>query len=504
MSGQGGADDEPRGGASVETALSLFEDTLALLDRHLPQRGGTAELPADPLPSLLSRCEEALARRQARGVPRLLLGFPGLAPLDPGWWRGQVPGLEVRGLPPARDGLPVPRRDTGHGDARALSAAIEALHAAIAREGGDLLLTGSIGATLPEKGVQLRGLILVQHPFASYRALGTGGRARPDFVTFCEELSRLLEESDHLAIVRWDEMQNDPEPPVAALCRRLGLAPGRFARTAAEQNETASPVLEADTSAPAYRALCNRLGYDPEDVGATVSDQPETGASMPASRSGSRPFAGVTIAGMRHSGSTALFNLVRLGCIYTGYDVISGYSEAKGFVEQVKSSQDPAIVKTHEMRDDVLKASSMILTTKRDLRDTVASAVRRNFPLLKRIGGPKEYAKYNRMLHEIWAPYSNYEFDYEAYRKEPLAVATEIFELLGLSLSCVEDVVRATENLPVNQYETTLLSPTHITDPERTMSFEDTLAESVIEEIERNHRSWLERNGYDVWKRLIV
>src|SRR3546814_18244817 len=100
------------------------------------------------------------------------------------------------------------------------------------------------------------------------------------------------------------------------------------------------------------------------------------------------------IAGMRHSGSTALFNFVILALKQRGVDFASFYSEAA----QAERLHDPdcplLLIKTHEFRDDVASRASMVITTRRDLRDTVASAQRRKFTTYERLNGAVESAQY--------------------------------------------------------------------------------------------------------------
>lgn len=204
----------------------------------------------------------------------------------------------------------------------------------------------------------------------------------------------------------------------------------------------------------------------------------------------------IVIGSMRHSGSTALFNIVRLGYIAAGIDPMASYSEVEDYVAQVRNASVPAIIKTHEFRDDVIELASVVLTAKRDLRDTVASAVRRDFFLLKKMGSSREYAKYNRMLYDIWAPFSDYEFCYERYRSDPVSTVSEVLKLLGLPLAHAGSIVQQVETLPVDQYPTTLLSPTHITDPERRLNYTKTLSPEDVISITQDHLTWLEANEY--------
>lgn len=205
----------------------------------------------------------------------------------------------------------------------------------------------------------------------------------------------------------------------------------------------------------------------------------------------------IVIAGMRHSGSTALFNIVRLALKQCGADFVSFYSEGT----QSERLHDPdcplLLIKTHEFRDDVASRASMVITTRRDLRDTVASAKRRKFPTYERLNGAVEYAKYNRTLHDIWHRYSDYEFVYEAYMAAPLAEMAKLFRFMGLDGLDAAAVHAEVSTLPVDQYQTSLLSATHITDPERLLSFKDSLAESEVTKINRDHAAWLQRYGYE-------
>lgn len=223
---------------------------------------------------------------------------------------------------------------------------------------------------------------------------------------------------------------------------------------------------------------------------------------LPASRASkffsSADFPMIVIAGMRHSGSTALFNIVRLSLEKVKADFTSGYSESKDFQKQVLDSKKLRLVKIHEFRDDVAMANGFVITTRRDLRDTVASAKRRAFPMLERIGGEIEYAKYNRLLHDIWVPLSDYVFEYEKFMSDPVSVIKQIILLLGIDHVSAEEIYELVIHLPFDQYNTTLLSPDHITDSERTRTYSDTLGINVVEKINSDHSTWLDRYGYSV------
>jgi hypothetical protein len=204
----------------------------------------------------------------------------------------------------------------------------------------------------------------------------------------------------------------------------------------------------------------------------------------------------ILVAGMRHSGSTALFNIIRLALERNEMNFVAGYSE-KIVVDELDFNQtELALLKTHELRDDILQRATFIFTTKRDLRNTVASAVRRKFPTLEKVGGATEYAKYNRSIYEQWSNKSNFEFCYEEFITQPLSVIQKVLSVIGLHKVDSVSIYNQLMNLPTDQYSKTLLSPIHITDPARERNYLDTLTDKEIQVIDSQHAGWLQQNGY--------
>lgn len=206
--------------------------------------------------------------------------------------------------------------------------------------------------------------------------------------------------------------------------------------------------------------------------------------------------ARIVVAGMRHSGSTAIFNVIRLALEKNGIDFVGFYSEQKNADYQDQVDRRLQLIKTHEFRDDISCTDSLIITTRRDLRDSVASAVRRDFSLLMGVGGAVEYAKYNRTLHDIWLPLSDHVVVYEHFISEPLVCIEKLLQIIGLRDVDVREIYREVLSLPKDQYQTTLLSPSHITDPEHKLSYKDTLDDNLIRKINSDHALWLQRYGY--------
>jgi hypothetical protein len=204
----------------------------------------------------------------------------------------------------------------------------------------------------------------------------------------------------------------------------------------------------------------------------------------------------IVVAGMRHCGSTALFNILRLGLTQDRRPFVSGYSEHEKTASLMQRTDRLRLIKTHEFRDDIAASADFIFTARRDLRDTVASAARRDFPLYSQLKSPVEYAKYNRMLHDMWAAHSNYEFVYEDFMTNPLQVISSVLRAAGLRVNMAKSIHKKILALPRNDYRRTLLTQQHITDPERCLSYAATLKPDDIAKIEAQHFAWLAHHNY--------
>jgi hypothetical protein len=206
--------------------------------------------------------------------------------------------------------------------------------------------------------------------------------------------------------------------------------------------------------------------------------------------------ATILIAGMRHSGSTLLFNIVRIASELSGLSVKGCYSEKMQSTQELVDACQILLIKTHEYRDDIADMGTFTLTTIRDLRETVASASRRKFPTLERVGGAVEYAKYNRSIHDVWSSKSNFLFEYETFMKKPFQVLQRILLALDLDVAMADDIYRTVISLPTDNYNDTLFSDIHITDPKRESNYVTSLGPEDVKKIEEQHQGWFDLHGY--------
>jgi len=241
-----------------------------------------------------------------------------------------------------------------------------------------------------------------------------------------------------------------------------------------------------------YKALKEYVLYsesERERIGSTTSSGHEKNPDLSGSVN-----IDIVIAGMRHSGSTALFNILRVALDQLSIPFESGYSEREWVLGP--RTRPIRLIKVHELRDDLLPAETVIITAVRDLRDAVASGVRRNFDLCEKLGGAVAYAKYNRSLDELWAGKSDYVFRYEEFINDPYRSIQQLLEFVGLEGVDISRVREEVLNLPTDKYNTTLLSKTHITDPKHELNYTDTLNESEIRQITSQNLTWLLKYDY--------
>ncbi|MGD9212478.1 MAG: sulfotransferase [Desulfobacteraceae bacterium] len=372
-------------------------------------------------------------------------------------------------------------------------------------------------------------IVTVRDPVDSYVDLKKSGLQHfksGDFDDYCLRYHAFLDAYEDTSVFRYEDFVDAPQAVMKEICRVLQLpyadtffdtfdtfnfsrdgGGNRKIMTRSSADSIDDGLLHHITISRQYQKLISRLGYTHVSQRVHVKDFIGFRKNSETYHGSNKPFiiqnnaqhnTAIVVAGMRHSGSTALFNIIRLMLIEAGLKFVSCYSEYQGCIEKVRTANCLGLIKIHEMRDDVAQVANVVLTTRRDLRDTVASAVRRQFPLLKKIGSPVEYAKYNRSLHDAWNSISDYQFVYEKFIINPIDCIHTIAQLVDIDSVDAEKIYDQVSHLPQDDYDTTLLSPSHITDPERKLTYKDSLDKKIIAEIENHNSNWLKEYGYTI------
>lgn len=225
----------------------------------------------------------------------------------------------------------------------------------------------------------------------------------------------------------------------------------------------------------------------------------------------------ITITGMPQAGSTLCYNLVRLLAEESGATV-EIYHQDEGLTHGITGTTNktyflskqhdlPPTSPIHRSQAEPYKSPDWrIINVKRDLRDTIASAVRKN-PAETDI---RKLCKRNIQWHYDWEHAADYEWIYEKYKEDPLKITQELHKTMDLDLSMeqVRKVVNMAEGLKEGLWvykdassqsrfeKITRMNSTQITNNGEIGGYRSALTDEQIELIETEFGDWLRKHGY--------
>jgi hypothetical protein len=194
------------------------------------------------------------------------------------------------------------------------------------------------------------------------------------------------------------------------------------------------------------------------------------------------------------SGSTWLYNCIRL-ILQTQYDNV--YS---CWVNDYAES-DPApihLVKIHKPDEELIKLTSEIYTSRRDIREIAGSMMRMGWLDSADIISYLDWI--TASVHPFWFKNAKMEIDYsEIHQATRLLV-----EKIGHSLDIHYDVLQSqticdqlNQLRPSDQYDhMTQLHPNHISPNQP--DYKEQLSAEKIDQITDRYQDWLKRFGYEV------
>jgi hypothetical protein len=206
----------------------------------------------------------------------------------------------------------------------------------------------------------------------------------------------------------------------------------------------------------------------------------------------------IVIAGMHRSGSTWLYNVARIACINAGKltygDFVNSYREWADL-----TVADVHVIKTHLFIPELCDRADVVLNTVRDIRDAVASMVRRGL-IPNTVDDAAECARnLIEAEHAPWRRWTNLELRYEDIVRDRTAAAARVLAVIGLSHVDAAEVVRDVEKLNLRVLRAhdrvSQLHPDHITDG-RAGGYGATLSVEAIRAIESTAADWLREFGY--------
>lgn len=169
----------------------------------------------------------------------------------------------------------------------------------------------------------------------------------------------------------------------------------------------------------------------------------------------------IIVAGCYRSGTTALFNIVRLVLKHSGKKY-----EAYFWDGQSKGTDGYELVKTHTWNQGLAEKAEFVFNTYRGATSTINS-----MKSLRKRGVSSEFANAadyknhgNAMAHaDLWHQYSHYTSFYSILRLSPLKIINDIANKIGVHVQ-MHDVFKEFQSLkaPTKGFDpVTLLTETH-------------------------------------------
>lgn len=205
----------------------------------------------------------------------------------------------------------------------------------------------------------------------------------------------------------------------------------------------------------------------------------------------------ILIAGIPRSGSTRLFNIVRLGLLQ---------HFPKNFINShwiTTFKDNPAchnILKVHEFEDRWVKYADFIFTTKRDIRFLAASAW--DHKPLGTYQIPNQLVQSMTAvlgMYESWKPYSDYEIVYEKFSQYSEEIVSNLFSVIGLPVDVKKllsdlDAIKNSKEM-FNEDGESLMHTNHISE-KTSLNYRDRLPEDFYTAVETTFMPWLEEHEY--------
>jgi len=215
----------------------------------------------------------------------------------------------------------------------------------------------------------------------------------------------------------------------------------------------------------------------------------------------------IVCCGIYRTGSTWLYNIVRVGLKAVGMNPIGYfYPDMYLDLENNISKYDISVVKTHNYYAKLVDAD-MVLCSRRNLFDTIASAIRKG--IINQ--NEKDIKKFMETmvipLYESWAPLSHFIMDYEEMIQDKQAMAMRVFDLIGIKVHNAKEIVEEIEGYavpgekrycgktPFGYDSITMLNGNHFTDG-RPDSYLKTLEKRFIDIINDKYGKWAKENGF--------
>ncbi len=207
----------------------------------------------------------------------------------------------------------------------------------------------------------------------------------------------------------------------------------------------------------------------------------------------------IVAAGIPRSGSTRLYNIIRLGMLqFFDKDQINA-----GWINSYSHKDGKHnIVKVHDYDPMWLDYGKHIFTTKRDIR-YIASSAYEHKPYDRFTKPEQLVASMHNVLktYNLWKGVSDYEVVYEDFPTKKEEIVRDIFKVIGLpvNVSKVLDELSKIGNSKnhFNEDGESLMHIQHFS-PNTHLNYRDRLPPDFVELIDRTFSCWVVENGYEL------
>ncbi len=202
----------------------------------------------------------------------------------------------------------------------------------------------------------------------------------------------------------------------------------------------------------------------------------------------------IVTAGMPRSGSTWLYNVIRLLMQETSLDIGAGWI---GDFNTFKD-HDIVILKIHNFEEVIAKKATYIFYSFRDIRDALAS-FKRKFNSEPSIEQARTYINHDA----LWKKCAHYSMRYETMIESQKSTISEIASILQIPNPNIPEIIENIRSMTYGESTKTngtynlenLLHKGHITNGKHGSWYNDLPKELVIQ-IEEECSSWLQTNNY--------
>ena len=199
-----------------------------------------------------------------------------------------------------------------------------------------------------------------------------------------------------------------------------------------------------------------------------------------------KEISAVIVCGMTQSGSTLLYNMIREFYEFNNFNVLCMIAGKPTYITDGYDStkiKNPIIqlTKQHDATSENNLENMVFINTRRDVRDCVASLSKKNPSYLG--GDLIKMADENIGHFESAKTFSDYQWNYEDYKKDPIGETKKIFKFLSKFTykSIADGVIHENKKLnPNDVYDANVAKMVHMCENIKNLNIPDSEEEDII------------------------